>query len=586
MNACSAVQAQVLLLLVLLLLLSLLLLMLLQALNDRLQQRAQQRQHMLLQGHLLSAGQGELGSNPPQYSCDTAPACIGANLQELQAASATARSPQHALERCDTGDKASTADTAWSVAPSSTADVRVFSNASTATDANSAACVNAAGEAWDAPTAANTAAAAAEDASCWSECSSAGVQWDAPLLASAAELSAPSSAAFSGPTSTQAAAAAAVSAHDVHTPAAPGGLRQSAPELWKQQLHDERQQELDKKHQAARAAATAAAQRAASQRAAAWHEAQQQLPFKSAPSRVAGIQHQLHKTLSSVIRNAGPAAAAAAATAAAATAQAAAERAAATAAAAKAVGAASVSTARATGVSAAVVEARWQGLSNGVVKATTTLPPAVVSAVEVVAAPANPVQADTKAHQTAAEAVSSNAKPAPLSFMEMHLRQQQQKQQQSAATAAADRTQSASSSDIPGHRIGSGATCRHGSSSWGDVLSAGPALSTPRLHSNTAASSPKASRAATAGGAPAAAAAGAAAAAANAAPCATASSRRAGCAVSPRSKAAAWAAADAATDAEVHNYLRDHWQHQHLPAAALVLQCAWRARGPRLDFNK
>lgn len=51
-------------------------------------------------------------------------------------------------------------------------------------------------------------------------------------------------------------------------------------------------------------------------------------------------------------------------------------------------------------------------------------------------------------------------------------------------------------------------------------------------------------------------------------------------------KAEQWAAADAATDAEVLGYLKDHWQQQHLPAAALVLQCAWRSRGPRLMFNR
>jgi hypothetical protein len=55
---------------------------------------------------------------------------------------------------------------------------------------------------------------------------------------------------------------------------------------------------------------------------------------------------------------------------------------------------------------------------------------------------------------------------------------------------------------------------------------------------------------------------------------------------SPRSTAAAWAAADSATGAEVDAFLRGHWQQQHLPAAALVLQCAWRSRRPRLAFNR
>jgi hypothetical protein len=55
---------------------------------------------------------------------------------------------------------------------------------------------------------------------------------------------------------------------------------------------------------------------------------------------------------------------------------------------------------------------------------------------------------------------------------------------------------------------------------------------------------------------------------------------------SPRCTAAAWAAADSATDAEVDAFLRGHWQQQHLPAAALVLQCSWRSRRPRLAFNR
>lgn len=47
-----------------------------------------------------------------------------------------------------------------------------------------------------------------------------------------------------------------------------------------------------------------------------------------------------------------------------------------------------------------------------------------------------------------------------------------------------------------------------------------------------------------------------------------------------------WAAADAATNAELAGYLRDHWQQHSLPAAALRLQCAWRSRGPRAHFNR
>jgi hypothetical protein len=57
-------------------------------------------------------------------------------------------------------------------------------------------------------------------------------------------------------------------------------------------------------------------------------------------------------------------------------------------------------------------------------------------------------------------------------------------------------------------------------------------------------------------------------------------------AISQQEKAAAWAAADAATDAEVSAYLRSHWQQQHMPAAALVLQCAWRSRVPRVMFGR
>lgn len=52
------------------------------------------------------------------------------------------------------------------------------------------------------------------------------------------------------------------------------------------------------------------------------------------------------------------------------------------------------------------------------------------------------------------------------------------------------------------------------------------------------------------------------------------------------SKRQVWAAADAQTDAEVNNYLLDHWQQHHLGTAALVLQCAWRSRVARLALGR
>lgn len=52
------------------------------------------------------------------------------------------------------------------------------------------------------------------------------------------------------------------------------------------------------------------------------------------------------------------------------------------------------------------------------------------------------------------------------------------------------------------------------------------------------------------------------------------------------SKQNEWAAADAATNAELTAYLKEHWQQQYICAAALVLQCAWRSRGPRVNYNR
>jgi len=54
----------------------------------------------------------------------------------------------------------------------------------------------------------------------------------------------------------------------------------------------------------------------------------------------------------------------------------------------------------------------------------------------------------------------------------------------------------------------------------------------------------------------------------------------------PRARARQWAEDDAAADAEADAWLADHRRQQQLPHAALLLQTAWRARAPRLLFNR
>jgi hypothetical protein len=54
----------------------------------------------------------------------------------------------------------------------------------------------------------------------------------------------------------------------------------------------------------------------------------------------------------------------------------------------------------------------------------------------------------------------------------------------------------------------------------------------------------------------------------------------------PKARARQWAEDDAAADAEANAWLADHRRQQQLPNAALLLQTAWRARAPRLFFNR
>jgi hypothetical protein len=52
------------------------------------------------------------------------------------------------------------------------------------------------------------------------------------------------------------------------------------------------------------------------------------------------------------------------------------------------------------------------------------------------------------------------------------------------------------------------------------------------------------------------------------------------------SKSALWAEGDAEADCEAEAYLSRRLRRLRLPQAALMLQCAWRARGPRLLFSR
>lgn len=296
---------------------------------------------------------------------------------------------------------------------------------------------------------------------------------------------------------------------------------------WRQQMQHEQQLELARQHQHAESAAATRRQLHASQQAAAWDTAKQQLPFRPTGSKVVGAKHTLPKSLSSMLRQA-------------------------VAAATLVQHAATVATTKPVDVRPDDGAAEHQQPNPG---------PSSVQQESFAPAAAPCAAAGTQTMGT------SSKQHAVIPLLDRYM------------STAASQAAEAASQKQQAACVNSRSDQQDAASSVGDTLAAPNGLRSNcnnKASRGTAGTLPAAPNCSSVSGKI-----GALGAAFSSRPA------RKGC-VSTRaaSRAEEWAAADAATGAELACYLRDHWQQQYLPAAALILQCAWRSRGPRLQLNR